>query len=308
MTDCLLFHDYFKQWIELYKLNAVREVTFKKYRVTHSQLVALAPQLKINEITRMNYQQLLNKYAVNHEKRTTSDFHHQLKSALLDALDEGLIERDPTRKAVIKGTLQRKHKAKFLNQNELTKLLRGLELTEDISWDWFILLVAKTGLRYGEALGLTSKDFDFRKSLLTINKTWNYKSANQGFAQTKNQSSVRKINLDKETARQFRLLIKDLPKTNPIFVPNKTKIFNEAVNKRLEILCAQANIPIISLHGLRHTHASLLLYAGVSTASVAKRLGHSNIGVTQKTYLHIIRELEIQDSKKIMKYLGNLCL
>ena len=46
---------------------------------------------------------MLNDYAKNHEKQTTLDFHHQLKGAVLDAVDEGLIERDPTRKAIIKG-------------------------------------------------------------------------------------------------------------------------------------------------------------------------------------------------------------
>ena len=49
------------------------------------------------------YQQLLNDYAEYHERQTTMDFHHQLKGSILDAVDEGLIDRDPTRKAIIKG-------------------------------------------------------------------------------------------------------------------------------------------------------------------------------------------------------------
>ncbi|WP_372509497.1 tyrosine-type recombinase/integrase [Lacticaseibacillus paracasei] len=64
--------------------------------------------------------------------------------------------------------------------------------------------------------------------------------------------------------------------------------------------------PVISIHGLRHTHASLLLYAGVSVGSVARRLGHANMSTTQKTYLHIIQELENQDNDKIMRYLTSL--
>lgn len=63
---------------------------------------------------------------------------------------------------------------------------------------------------------------------------------------------------------------------------------------------------MISVHGLRHTHASLLLYAGVSIASVARRLGHSNMTTTQQTYLHIIQELENQDNDKVMKHLASL--
>lgn len=64
--------------------------------------------------------------------------------------------------------------------------------------------------------------------------------------------------------------------------------------------------PPISVHGLRHTHASLLILTGVSIASIAKRLGHANMTTTQQTYLHIIKELENQDTDKIMRHLASL--
>ena len=60
------------------------------------------------------YQQLINDYAVYHERQTTMDFHHQLKGAILDAVDEGLIPRDPTRKVIIKGKTPREKKVKYL--------------------------------------------------------------------------------------------------------------------------------------------------------------------------------------------------
>ena len=74
----------------------------------------------------------------------------------------------------------------------------------------------------------------------------------------------------------------------------------------LERHCNQAKIPVISVHGLRHTHASVLLFAGVSIASVARRLGHSSMTTTQKTYLHIIQELENQDIDLVMRSLSGL--
>ena len=74
----------------------------------------------------------------------------------------------------------------------------------------------------------------------------------------------------------------------------------------LERHCNQAKIPVISVHGLRHTHASVLLFAGGSIASVARRLGHSSMTTTQKTYLHIIRELENQDIDLVMRSLSGL--
>lgn len=299
----ILFCDYYKQWISVYKEGAIRPVTMSKYNMAHQWLVKLIPELVISDLDRITYQKLLNDYAAEHERQTTMDFHHHLKCAILDAVDEGLILHDPTRKAIIKGKTPREKKTKFLNQYELHKLLDDLNLTENINMDWLILLVAKTGMRFSEALALTPKDFNLSRQLLSVSKTWDYKG-NGGFLPTKNESSVRKIPLDWQTVIQFAELIKQLPEENPIFVTKK--VYNSTVNSILAKHCRNAEIPVISIHGLRHTHASLLLFAGVSIASVARRLGHSNITTTQKTYLHIIQELESKDIDIIMRSLSNL--
>lgn len=298
-----LFSEYYRQWVTMYKEGAVRNVTLKKYDLTCIWLNKLAPTLKIEELNRSAYQSLLNKYAVDHERQTTMDFHHQLKGAILDAVDEGLILRDPTRKAIIKGKMPRKKKQKYLNQFELHRLLSVLNLGEKPSWDWLILLIAKTGLRFSEAIALTPMDFDFTRQIVTINKTWDYKGKT-GFVPTKNQTSIRKVQLDWQLVIQFAELTKNLHSNLPIFVHND--IYNSTANTVLERYCRKASIPIISIHGLRHTHASLLLYAGVSIASVAKRLGHASINTTQKTYLHIIQELENQDVDLVMRSISSL--
>lgn len=298
-----LFHEYYAQWITVYKEGAIRKVTMNKYLITQSWIEKLAPELRVCDLSRITYQKILNDYAQLHERQTTMDFHHQLKGAILDAVDDGLIERDPTRKAIIKGKLPGNKKNKYLNQFELHKLLSTLELGQEINWDWFILLVAKTGMRFSEALAVTPKDFDFSKQSLSINKTWDYKE-NSGFMPTKNKSSVRKIQIDWQLIVQFSTLVKDLPVDKPIFVSGN--IYNATVNDILARHCKQAEIPVISVHGLRHTHASLLLFAGVSIASVAKRLGHSSMTTTQKTYLHVIQELENKDVDLVMRSLSSL--
>ncbi|WP_430616573.1 hypothetical protein IGJ66_002042 [Enterococcus sp. DIV0176] len=299
-----MFHEYFKEWVNLYKVGAIRSITLQKYYVVEQKLQELAPNLKLKELDRYSYQQLLNDYALTHEKQTTMDFHHHLKGAILDAVDEGVLTQNPTRKIVIKGKAPRPKKAKFLNQFEVQALLKELNLTEEINWDWFILLVVKTGLRFSEALALTPLDFDFSKQKIDINKTWNYKKTIGSFQPTKNESSNRKIQIDWQLAMQFSQLIKAKEPDKPIFV--KSRVFNSTINNRLGVLCTRANIPIITVHSLRHTHASLLLFAGVSIASVANRLGHSSMTTTQETYLHIIQELENQDNDKIIRHLSML--
>lgn len=298
-----LFCDYYARWITVYKKGAIRKVTMDKYIMTHKWLEKLIPEIKICDMNRLVYQQLLNDYALCHEKQTTMDFHHQLKGAILDAVDEGLLERDPTRKAIIKGKTPSEKKIKYLNQFELHTLLSSLNLKSEVNWDWFILLVAKTGMRFSEALALTPRDFDFSRQTLSISKTWDYKGEG-GFLPTKNKSSVRKIQIDWQTVVQFSELLKGLPEDEPIFV--KQQVYNSTVNDILSRYCKKAKVPVISIHGLRHTHASLLLFAGVSIASVARRLGHSSMTTTQKTYLHIIQELENKDIDLVMRSLSSL--
>ena len=205
---------------------------------------------------------------------------------------------------IIKGKIPTEKKVKYLNQFELHSLLSNLHLTEKVSWDWFILLIAKTGMRFSEALAITPADFDFSHQILSVSKTWNYK-AGGGFSPTKNASSVRKIQIDWQVIMQFATLVKGLPMEQPIFVPEE-KVYNSTVNDLLERYCKKLAIPVISVHGLRHTHASILLYAGVSIASVARRLGHASMTTTQKTDLHIIQELENQDIDLVMRSLANL--
>jgi integrase len=303
-TKDTLFHVYFKDWVDLYKAGGVREVTLGKYYISHQQLIALVPTLTLSHIDRKMYQSLLNEYALTHERQTTMDFHHQLKACIMDALAEGLIPRDPTRKAVIKGKSPADKKTKFLSQFELHAILNDLDLGEEPNWDWLLLLIAKTGLRFAEALAVTPKDFDFTHQTLTVSKTWNYKSPSGSFQPTKNKSSKRSVQIDWQTTMQFTQLVKNLPEDEPIFIHGR--VFNSTVNKILERHCLKCGVPVISIHGLRHTHASLLLFAGVSIASVARRLGHSNMTTTQQTYLHIIQELENQDNDKVMRYLSGL--
>lgn len=299
------FHEYFADWIKIYKQGAVRPVTYKKYEITLKWLTKLAPTFQMSEMNKRSYQTLLNFYAETHEKQTTLDFHHHLKAAVLDAVDEDVITSDPTRRVIIKGKTSPKKKLKFLSQFELQALLQNLNLIDTPNWDWLILLTAKTGLRFSEALALTPKDFDFAQQSIKITRTWDYKSRVGEFADTKNFSSKRVVKIDPRLNQQFLKLTENLKPDELIFV--RSRVFNSTVNNRLKTLCKKTEIPIISLHSLRHTHASLLIYADVSIASIAKRLGHSSIKTTQGTYLHIIQELENQDNDKIMEHLEALC-
>lgn len=280
MNSTALFHEYYAQWIEVYKKGAIREATLAKYLMTQKWVEKLIPEVKVSELTRTAYQQLLNEYAKEHERQTTLDFHHQLKGAVLDAVDEGLLSRDPTRKAIIKGKTPKTKKIKYLNQFELHTLIADLDIKDTPNWDWFILLVAKTGMRFSEALAITPEDFDFARQTLSISKTWDYKG-DGGFLPTKNKSSVRKIQIDWQIVVKFSVLTRDLAPDRPIFV-GESKIYNSTVNDVLTRHCKACGISEISIHGLRHPYVkpatkNIYLYTRFRFENASRSLAFSGL-------------------------------
>ncbi|MNC34137.1 site-specific tyrosine recombinase XerC [compost metagenome] len=77
---------------------------------------------------------------------------------------------------------------------------------------------------------------------------------------------------------------------------------NKALAARLEALA----INPITIHGLRHTHASILLYRSISIYYVSERLGHKSIEITLKHYAHIVKELRKKDEKSTLKTIEGL--
>ncbi len=300
-----LFCDYFEEWVRQYKEGTVRDVTLMKWNMAAKRIRELVPQLTLEELDRRAYQDLLNKYAETHEKVTTEGFHHMLKASILDAIDDELISKDPTRKVTIKGKKAKRKKRKYLSMAEVEDLISVLDLeSNEISYDWMILLAIKTGMRLEELLGLTVENFDFQKLTITIEKSFDYKIT-QDFAPTKNKSSMRTIKMDWKTAMQFQNLLKDKDPEERVFDFHK-KFWNSTINDHLQRRCREAKVTEVTMHGLRHTHASVLLYKEVSMQSIAKRLGHASTDITQKVYLHLIKEMESKDEKKVMAALMEL--
>lgn len=204
---------------------------------------------------------------------------------------------------------------KFLESEDAKKFMATLNIKDrNINWDHFIFLMINTGLRFAEGLGLTPEDFDFDAMTLRINKSWNYKArpgtVSTRFQPTKNASSVRTISIDLKTAWTLRPLIENAQPGVPIwptlFGNNDGQVFNSTIIYRIKKHCDEAGVPEISVHGLRHTHASLLIANGVSIQAVAKRLGHANTITTQQTYIHLLKSAEKEADEKIASILVNM--
>lgn len=295
---------YFQQWMETFKKPAVASVTYVKYQNTHQHIVSYFGDIKLQTVTRQTYQTVLNKFAISHAKRTTAGFHKQIRAAVLDAIEEGIVTVDFTRKAIITGREKKSEKTMFHSYSEWKKLIKYTGTHSSNSYNFIIYLSAMTGLRFAEILGLTIKDIDFKNKLISVNKTWDYKY-HTGFQSTKNKSSIRTVDIDSKTLKVIREVIRNRKFKNPeqkICVDDSDNLpVSATINRHLDKLCNKLNISLISFHGLRHTHASILLFKGVNILSVSKRLGHKDVTTTQSVYLHVIKEMEERETKLIMK-------
>ena len=163
------------------------------------------------------------------------------------------------------------------------------------------LLALVTGARYGELVGLTDEDFDFENSILDINKTWKYKKDDENeFGDLKADSKPRKVAVDKDVMLVFKELLSLLPERphNLVFYSSASKkmvVTGNAVNKALNHVLDNLELDKVTIHALRHTHASSLLYAGATIQYVSERLGHADIATTYNTYTHVLKELKEKD-------------
>lgn len=306
----MLLTDYFLKEIETYKKGQVRQVTYDKYRSNGRFLIENFSDMVLSKMTADDYQQILNKYAETHEKSTTIDFHHQLAWALKRAYNaDGILKRDVTFDAKIpRGKPPGVKKPKFMEIEDMKKLIQELKHENTAEANFFLILL-KTGLRFAEALGITLNDVDFDKKTVTINKTLDYKKHREGtrsFVPTKNKYSVRTIIVDDAVLYMLWKNSKGADPDESIFYKIKGFQYNSTLNNWLKRACQKAGVPEVTLHGLRHEHATYLVSQGISSMAVAERLGHADDSVTRAVYIHRLETEKARDDKEILQKIANL--
>lgn len=320
------FYKYYKQWVDTYKVGDTRKVTLNKYYLIARELKKMAPDLDLGSMTRMDVQRIVNEYGKTHELATVRDFMHHIGRPLHDAAYEGWVAKDPYYE--IQATSQVPHKKtrkKFIeNVDQINRLIKVFDKHHSAVSRMFDFDL-RTGLRFAELLGVTPSELNFQKMTLYVNQTLNYKDRPIHIdKRMKNKYSHRVISIDWKAMQDIQPYLQDCGPDEPVWVKAIAKehkpryrakserhyknmqIYNSTFNKILTKYCEEANVPRISIHGLRHTHASLLILNHVSVESVAKRLGHGNTETTERVYIHQLDKLRQEDNNKIMTALTSL--
>lgn len=308
----MLFVEYYKEWIETYKIGAYSLETDRFYNDAVRIVEKYFKRVKLKDITRESYQRFLNDYSKGRARETVRKAHTKVGAPLRDAFQNGYIPLNPSYNPTFRGADSVKASEKFLHEREAKAVVEAL--LDDIQFNYIsrymLILQFATGMRISEVMGITIKDLDFLHNRININKTWDYKF-NQGFQPTKNREE-RNISIDKETMaiiKEFydhQLSRKIIDGQGRLFA-HKGKIPSvAAVNKTLRRACKRAGVHEVTSHALRHTHASILILKGVNMAYISKRLGHKNISITSDTYSHVLDELEVKNEKETIDIFSSI--
>ena len=263
---------------------------------------------KLDKLTTPIIQQQVNKWADKANKGEKGayanySFLNNINRRILQyGVTMQAIQHNPARDVIIPRKQQNKeHKVKFFSNQELKQFLEYLDSLDLSNYEnLFDYVLYKTllasGCRIGEVLALEWSDIDLKKGIISISKTLNrYQETNT----PKSKAGLREIDIDKATVSLLKQYKKrqqvqswQLGRSEGIvFTPFTTKYaYACLLRKRLQGHFKSAGVPDISFHGFRHTHATIMLYAGIEAKDLQYRLGHSNISMTLNTYVHATKE------------------
>ncbi len=301
--------DYLEQWLDGIR-TSVRDKTAFSYEDTlRAYVISRIGSIRLVDLTAPRIVALYGELLESGSRRapgglsprTVAYTHRVLSHALKDAVRASLILRNPAElvrpprapKAVT-STWTAEQTGAFLQAVDGDRL-RAL---------WAVL--ATTGMRRGEALGLHWDDVDLDAGTVTIRRALVVVGYEMQTSEPKTAAGMRLVHLHPKardllvTHRKAQLqerLVAGPAWTDTGFVftteageplhPDRvTKLFGQAIRA--------AGLPVIRLHDLRHTVATLALAAGVHTKVVQELLGHANVSVTLDTYSHVAPVLHEQ--------------
>ncbi|MFC1993376.1 tyrosine-type recombinase/integrase [Chloroflexota bacterium] len=234
-------------------------------------------------------------------------YHHRILSKALDyAVKMGLVVRNVAK--VVEPPRTARVTMQTLSPEEVTRFLDAARETE--YYVYFATLLY-SGLRRGELLALRWRNLDLESGTLTVVETA-YRLGNGEYRikEPKTQQSRRTVTLPSSLVELFKVYQADqvllrvqlgisLNVDDFVFIrPDGSPINPNAVTLAFRRIIKRAGLRSIRIHDLRHTHATLMLKAGVHPKVVSERLGHANIGITLDIYSHVLPGLQEAAAEK----------
>lgn len=295
--------DIFTSWYR----NQVKESTFLNRQGSIKKHFAYFYNMDLDEITPL----VLQEWQIKMRDKCSSQYVRSIQGLLSIAFDRaivlGLMKKNPSK--IIGNVKKEKSSIDFWTKEEFERVISKIYLGDYFQHFQFVCLwlLFMTGMRVGEATALQWSDVDLEKRTLSISKNLFYQNVdNYKFTTPKTYASIRTIVLDTDTIEiltKWRKAQKENCKTEFILsyngVPTQKFTISYAIDRYSKI----AGVHRIRIHGLRHSHASLLISMGENPLIIKERLGHADIETTLGTYGHLYPNSNFQVADKLSNFI-----
>lgn len=281
------FGQWANTWLDTYKKGTVKENT---YYLTYKNTVDkyLLPYFGssfLNNIRPVDIQQFYKNLASKRSQSTADKIQLCLNGIFNTAIENDLCFKNPAKGLHFYSTKPHKEKRTYSEEQARMILDYAKSHPDGIS----IILLLKMGLRRSELLGLRWKDISFMEKTLSVNQSVTSIKNTSTLGEPKTEKSSRTLPIDNEC---LNYLI-SAPKTSD-FVIGVDDIFSSVITRfvykyqrfMLDLSTKFPDIPTLTPHELRHTCGTLLYKKTKNIYAVSKFLGHSNINITTKIYVH----------------------
>ncbi len=232
-------------------------------------------------------------------QETIKHHHTVIKKMLNDAVNWGLLVTNPALK--VKLPKRRKQEVVFYNEEETGKLLVALE-HEEIQFQLMVQLAIVTGCRRAEIIALQWSDIDFKNNEIEVKRAISVITGQKQETKAPKSGRFRRLTIPESIAKALKKYKKQqskerikrgLGKSIWLFTGRSGELMHlDTSGKQFARFIKKNKLAPITLHGLRHTHGTTLIAAGLDIQTVAHRLGHSETSTTLDIYTHLLKSAD----------------
>lgn len=290
----LTVEGWLEYWYDNHASLRAAETTLQKYEAGIMKIVEAIGHMPLSGLRPLDIQPMIAAWAKEYKPATVRMYLEPLRAALNHAVRLSYISYNPC--AAITLPRQKKTPHKTLTHAQVGKLF---DATKGSPLYVPVLLAATAGMRRGEIAGLKWENVHFDECKISVVEARVQAiKGNVVDKDAKTEDSTRSIDVDPDVMAELRHLRESQPATaeyvcqvrgNPI----KPDYITRALRRKLEHL----GLPHVTVHGLRHSHASMLLLLGVHPKVVQERLGHRKISTTLDIYSHVLPSMQRESAK-----------
>ena len=322
-TSAVKFQELSEEWFENYAKLNLRSTTYTRMKQLTDRVYSAIGHLRIDKITARQLQGFVNSLAKEGANETTGGplspktIKHYL-SYISDvfnyAVKMDLVADNTCRKVTIpKGEVKEKQ---IYSQEEMSQFLTAIS-DEPTKYRAFFYLIAYSGFRRSEMLGLEWKDVDFENNIISVTRTSNYTSERGTYTdttKTKRSKRVLKISpyivnilkelKDEQDEEALRIGDKWVESDRLFIRWNGEPMGTHTPYKWLMKFCENNGLPFYGLHSFRHYVASAMISSELDVTTVSGALGHCNSGTTLNCYSHMFQTAQARVADVMDSVLG----